>query len=131
MLQVYAIVFYGTDSVSLLYSRCFDLLGFDHYTEEHADGLQMLRYNASTSYASHLDYFEGGEQLDHDYDSAHKGGNRFATVLLYMTDMEAGSGGETVFVSAWPQDQSVKDRVNLNLVGTMDVVVARVSPARN
>lgn len=96
--------------------RCFDVLGFDQYLEEHADGLQMLRYNVSTSYASHLDYFEGGEELEHDYDSAHRGGNRFATVLLYMTDMETGSGGETVFVKAWPKDQLVKERVTIKEV---------------
>lgn len=30
-----------------------------------------------------------------DYNSAGKGGNRFATVLLYMTDIPEGGGGET------------------------------------
>ena len=32
--------------------------------------------------------------LDHDYNSAKKGGNRYATILLYMTDLEEGDGGE-------------------------------------
>jgi hypothetical protein len=81
--------------------------------EEHADGLQILRYNASTSYRSHLDYMELDDTLEHDYDSAHKGGNRFATILLYMTDMEQGNGGETVFSNAWPHDLPKEERLTL------------------
>ena len=91
--------------------RCFETLGFDVYMEEHADGLQVLRYNTSTSYRTHLDYMDGSDALEHDYDSAHKGGNRFATILLYMTDMEPGAGGETVFTKAWPMDTPVEKRL--------------------
>ena len=40
--------------------------------------------------------------LEHDYNSAGKGGNRFATILLYMSDMGPDDGGETVFSQAYP-----------------------------
>ena len=40
--------------------------------------------------------------VEHNYDSAGKGGNRFATILLYMTDLGPGDGGETVFVNGKP-----------------------------
>jgi hypothetical protein len=42
------------------------------------------------------------KQLEHDYDSARKGGNRFATILLYMSDLGPEDGGETVFPKGWP-----------------------------
>jgi len=72
------------------------LLFLRPYVETWADGLQVLRYNESKAYINHLDYLEVNEQADHDFDSGREGGtNRFATVLLYLTDVE--QGGETVF----------------------------------
>lgn len=49
---------------------------------------QVLRYNTTTGYATHMDWIEpkkgpNGEQ-EHDYDSAADGTNRFATILLYL-----------------------------------------------
>jgi 2OG-Fe(II) oxygenase superfamily len=41
-----------------------------------------------------------GAQPENNYDSAGKGGNRYATILLYMTDLEKGAGGETAFLNA-------------------------------
>jgi hypothetical protein len=38
--------------------RCFKALGFDEYWESHGDGLQILRYNVSKAYNSHLDWIE-------------------------------------------------------------------------
>lgn len=62
-----------------------------------------------------MDYLEdrGGTE-SYDYDSAGVGGNRFATILLYFTELEEGSGGETVFPKAWPPDLPEKDRVQLD-----------------
>lgn len=81
--------------------RCFDVLGFDEYIESHSDGLQILRYNVSKAYNSHLDFIEDRSgQLQHDYESSGTGGNRFATILLYMSDLGENDGGETVFPTA-------------------------------
>lgn len=49
----------------------------------------------------------------HDFESEFVGGNRFATILLYMTDMEPGEGGETLFAKAWPPELEVADRKEL------------------
>jgi hypothetical protein len=45
-----------------------------------------------------------------NYESSKKGGNRYATVLLYMTDLPEGSGGETVFSEAWPENVPQHER---------------------
>jgi hypothetical protein len=67
-------------------SRGFQVLGFDEYIESFSDGLQILRYNLTTAYVPHMDYIDtGGAILEHDYDSSTVGGNRFATILLYMS----------------------------------------------
>ena len=65
------------------YSRCLSVLGFDEYHESHTDGLQILRYNETKAYVEHMDYLDNNPSEDYDYDSAGKGGNRFATILLY------------------------------------------------
>eukprot|EP00878_Enallax_costatus_P040156 GHUV01046158.1.p1 GENE.GHUV01046158.1~~GHUV01046158.1.p1 ORF type:complete len:377 (+),score=28.70 GHUV01046158.1:346-1476(+) len=52
------------------------------------EGMQILHYGTAQEYKPHHDYFsfEGRDK---------NGGNRMATVLMYLTDVEAG--GETVF----------------------------------
>jgi hypothetical protein len=95
-------------------SRCFDVLGFDEYLEGHADGLQILRYNVSNAYTAHMDYMTSRPDEPFDYDSAHVGGNRYATILLYMSDLKEGDGGETVFPKALPPDVPESERVELD-----------------
>jgi hypothetical protein len=58
-----------------------------------------------------MDWIDGGPKLEHNFDSAGQGGNRFATILLYMTDLGERDGGETVFTEAWPPGQDLADRV--------------------
>ena len=95
--------------------RCMDVLGFDEYEESLTDGLQVLRYNKTTAYIPHLDWIDDyGKKEEHNFDSAGLGSNRFATILLYMSDLESGDGGETVFTSGWPVGQAEEDRVQLN-----------------
>lgn len=106
---------FDTDSkVSVeIRKRCFDVLGFDEYVDSFGDGLQILRYNLTKAYIPHMDYLDISPTTKHDYDSGKKGGNRFATILLYMTDLEPGDGGETVFVNAWPPGQTDEEHVEL------------------
>ncbi|XP_072955504.1 probable prolyl 4-hydroxylase 3 [Typha angustifolia] len=58
---------------------------------EHGEGLQILHYEVGQKYEPHYDYF-----LD-EYNTKN-GGQRIATVLMYLSDVE--EGGETVFPSA-------------------------------
>jgi 2OG-Fe(II) oxygenase superfamily len=89
------------------------LLGFDEYQEEMTDGLQILRYNLTTAYVSHLDYLEDrGSTEPYDYDTSGRGGNRFATILLYFTTLNEGDGGETVFPKVWPPSVAEEDRIS-------------------
>jgi 2OG-Fe(II) oxygenase superfamily len=92
--------------------RCMQLLGFDEYIEEMTDGLQILRYNLTTAYTSHIDYLEDNSNAEsYDYDTSGKGGNRFATILLYFTTLGENDGGETVFPLVWPPSMSEEHRI--------------------
>mmetsp|Transcript_45591 Transcript_45591/g.55332 ORF Transcript_45591/g.55332 Transcript_45591/m.55332 type:complete len:666 (+) Transcript_45591:50-2047(+) len=95
--------------------RSFEVLGIDKYEECFADGLQVLRYNKTNAYIPHLDWIDdpAGREL-HDYDSGKLGTNRFATILLYMSDIPEGQGGETVFTQAWSPEESENDHKNLD-----------------
>ena len=57
----------------------------------HAEGLQVLRYARGQEYRPHFDYFFHAAANDN-------GGNRLATALLYLSDVE--EGGETIFPNA-------------------------------
>lgn len=62
----------------------------------HAEPLQVLRYQPGEEYQPHFDYFAAdtagaSRHLKH-------GGQRVSTLVLYLTDVEAG--GETVFPEA-------------------------------
>ncbi|XP_062101611.1 probable prolyl 4-hydroxylase 3 [Humulus lupulus] len=58
---------------------------------EHGEGLQVLHYEVGQKYDAHYDYFL-------DEFNTKNGGQRVATVLMYLSDVE--EGGETVFPSA-------------------------------
>lgn len=53
------------------------------------EGLQVLNYKIGEEYKAHFDYFPP-DQVD-----SNSGGQRIATLLIYLNDVEAG--GETVF----------------------------------
>jgi prolyl 4-hydroxylase len=58
---------------------------------EHGEGLQVLHYEVGQKYEPHFDYF-----LD-EYNTKN-GGQRMATLLMYLSDVE--EGGETIFPDA-------------------------------
>ncbi|KAK9270366.1 hypothetical protein L1049_025945 [Liquidambar formosana] len=58
---------------------------------EHGEGLQVLHYEVGQKYEPHYDYFL-------DEFNTKNGGQRIATVLMYLSDVE--EGGETVFPTA-------------------------------
>ena len=63
---------------------------WSHVPVEHGEGMQVLRYEVGQKYEAHMDAFSDAFNQD---DS--KGGQRVATVLMYLSDVE--EGGETVF----------------------------------
>ncbi|XAR61608.1 Procollagen-proline dioxygenase [Bertholletia excelsa] len=58
---------------------------------EHGEGLQVLHYEVGQKYEPHFDYFL-------DEFNTKNGGQRIATLLMYLSDVE--EGGETVFPAA-------------------------------
>jgi len=65
------------------------------YKENLADGIQILRYELGQAYVAHHDYFPAQQSEDHSWNPFKGGSNRFATVFLYLSDVEVG--GQTVF----------------------------------
>lgn len=61
--------------------------------EENQEGMQILHYEDGQKYLPHHDYFHDTFNQD-----PRKGGQRLATVLMYLTTPE--EGGETVFPKA-------------------------------
>ncbi|CAA3028995.1 probable prolyl 4-hydroxylase 10 [Olea europaea var. sylvestris] len=64
---------------------------FTFLPAEHGEGLQVLHYEVGQKYEPHYDYFL-------DEFNTKNGGQRIATVLMYLSDVE--EGGETVFPAA-------------------------------
>jgi len=95
---------------------------------------KILRYQHNQAYIQHHDYLETNQNADtdddYDYDSAGYGGNRFATILLYFTDLEEEEGGQTVFEHAWPHGTSAEQKavpdadiiIKLRKAGELDML---------
>ncbi|KAL3840175.1 hypothetical protein ACJIZ3_024766 [Penstemon smallii] len=64
---------------------------FTFIPAEHGEGLQVLHYEVGQKYEPHYDYFL-------DEFNTKNGGQRIATVLMYLSDVE--EGGETIFPAA-------------------------------
>jgi prolyl 4-hydroxylase len=75
--------------------RAFKLLRLNEYDESMADGIQILRYELGQAYVAHHDYFPTGQSSDFNWNPQKGGSNRWATVFLYLSDVEFG--GQTVF----------------------------------
>lgn len=63
---------------------------------EHGEGLQILRYGPGAQYKPHYDYFDPAEPGTPSI--LQRGGQRVATVVMYLNEPEAGGG--TVFPDA-------------------------------
>lgn len=60
---------------------------------ENGEGLQVLRYQLNQEYKPHFDYFD--PKLTGSAPALSEGGQRVATMLMYLADVE--EGGETIF----------------------------------
>lgn len=87
----------STQNSANVKQRAFRLLRMGGYIENLADGIQILRYELGQAYVAHHDYIPENQSTDHQWDPSKGGSNRFATVFLYLSDVEKGFGGETVF----------------------------------
>ncbi|CAD5188681.1 unnamed protein product, partial [Musa acuminata subsp. malaccensis] len=67
---------------------------------ENGESIQILRYRDGQKYEPHFDYF-------HDPKNQALGGHRYATVLMYLSNVN--KGGETVFPNAEGASSQHKD----------------------
>ena len=65
---------------------------------DHQEGLQILHYEHGQKYEPHFDYFHDAVNA-----SPERGGQRVATLLMYLSTPE--EGGETVFPNAASKDK--------------------------
>lgn len=78
----------GDETVKRIERRISD---FTHLPVDHGESIHVLHYEPGQEYQAHFDYF-------HDEINTKNGGQRAATVLMYLSDVE--EGGETVFPAA-------------------------------
>jgi len=92
----------SSETSKKIFKRAFQLLRVP-FKMCQADGIQILRYDQKQAYIEHHDYFPKGVRVQSgtfDFDSENGGSNRFATVFLYLSDVD--NGGQTVFPLADP-----------------------------
>jgi prolyl 4-hydroxylase len=73
---------------------------------ENGEPIEVLRYKTGQKYDAHHDFFEDDEAGRQEL--AGKGGNRVATVLMYLASLDPGSGGETALPLAEPIDAGLQ-----------------------
>lgn len=84
----------SSPAAKTMIQRSFNLTGVP-YDAGKVDGLQIVRYNVGEFYNTHPDYFSSRSDPDFDFNPYSGGSNRFATVFMYINDVE--EGGCTVF----------------------------------
>jgi prolyl 4-hydroxylase len=62
-------------------------------SEEHGEGLQVMRYGVGGEYMPHFDYFAPDQKGSAPHIAS--GGQRVSTLIMYLDDVAAG--GETIF----------------------------------
>lgn len=82
----------ANDLVSKIEDRIAKLLDIP---VDHGEGIQVLNYHIGGEYKPHHDYFKPNEKGEQPHTKI--GGQRIATFLMYLNNVEAG--GETVFPS--------------------------------
>ncbi|PNW83399.1 hypothetical protein CHLRE_05g244700v5 [Chlamydomonas reinhardtii] len=73
-----------------------------HLPRSHQEPMEVLRYINGQKYDAHWDWFDETET------GGTGGGNRMATALMYLSDMEPAAGGETALPLAQPLDWEVQ-----------------------
>lgn len=93
----------GSGLARLFKSRAFRLVGIDP-DPELEDGIQVLNYRPGQYYKPHVDWLNPDleDMTGNLKPRVGNGTNRFATVFLYLSDVE--QGGETVFPRSYSHE---------------------------
>ena len=65
-------------------------LGFDEYIDSHGDGLQILRYNLTTAYNTHLDWIT--DEVRQELSGPRMEANELHTTLTQLTTLHNSVG---------------------------------------
>ena len=87
----------GSPFFSSMMTRMFHALGMES-DRSAFDGLQVVRYTTKQAYVKHSDHFSITTNDRFNWDPSTPGGsNRYATIFVYLHDMQDSDGGQTVF----------------------------------
>lgn len=75
---------------------------------ENGEPMEVLRYQNGQKYSAHHDWFDDTDEGGRRELEGSKGGNRVATVLMYLVTVRPGSGGETSLPFAEPIDAELQ-----------------------
>lgn len=92
-----------SEVAKLLKRRVLDLMGVYPYDDSYCEGIQFMKYSVGQAYTTHYDYINHKVHrvvTDHNWETKgnSRGSNRYATVLMYLSDVL--EGGETSFPEA-------------------------------
>lgn len=81
--------------------RIFDIMRMEYNLPQY-DGLQIVRYRKGQAYNFHDDAYFKAADSKYNWDSTTMtGGNRYATLFIYLQDVAEEAGGQTVFSKAY------------------------------
>jgi len=106
-----------TEVIKAIESRISELINLPI---ENGEGIQVLHYQISAEYRPHYDYFPESQLGSKEF--LEQGGQRVATLIMYLNDVEAG--GETIFpelnLSVSPKKGSALYFSYTNSLGQLD-----------
>lgn len=87
------------------------------YKKNQADGLQIVRYQKKQAYWLHNDFYPIGSVGTHNLDPNSGGTNRYATVFIYLNNVE--EGGQTFFPRADVLSEKILDQLDPNVTSVL------------
>jgi prolyl 4-hydroxylase len=106
-----------TQVIKAIENRISELINFP---VENGEGIQVLHYQIGAEYRPHYDYFPESQPGSKEF--LEQGGQRVATLIMYLNDVEAG--GETIFpelnLSVSPKKGSALYFSYTNSLGQLD-----------
>lgn len=99
-------MFFGPDETKWLDER---IARATRIPASHGESLTVIHYDEQQQYLPHFDYFQYGEDAATD-NLLNTYGNRLATFIVYLNDMDEDAGGTTSFPHAAAGRVSVRPR---------------------
>jgi prolyl 4-hydroxylase len=113
---------HSSEAAVRVIKRAYHMLRIPYHPNS-VDGLQVVRYGQGQFYNEHFDFLETSNANEFNNMIPTKGGtNRYATIFLYMSDVEVG--GMTGFPKANPLSSDELNRISPDLVPMVNYSIA-------